>query len=91
MLIVPGEAAKLDAETRRKLNAQTDPTWPHLHAKLDAAFEEFLALFPCNHVIGVPGDRVRALTYACEISGIAPVVLGSRGEERIAPIWERVR
>ncbi len=91
MLIVPGEAMDLPAGERAEINEQTNPTWPHLHAKLDASFDEFLALFPCNHVLGVPGDVVDSLVYACEITGIAPIILGPRGKERIPPIWEQVR
>jgi L-fucose isomerase len=66
----------------------TDPTWPHVHAKLDCSFEEFTKLFPANHVQGVVGDKVRALEYLCEISGITPIVAG---RDRIPPIWEIVR
>lgn len=91
MMIVPGEVVELDEETRRRINEETNPTWPHLHARLECSFEEFITLFPCNHVLGVEGDRVRALTYLCEIAGITPVILGPRAKERITPIWERVR
>jgi len=41
--------------------------------------------------MGVTGNRVRALTYLCEMAGIAPVILGPEGKERVPPIWERVR
>jgi len=90
MLIVPGDVLKLPAEERQRLNAMTNPTWPHVHTKLACSFDEFLALFPCNHVLGVPGDHVAALNYLCEITGIAPVILGDAGAARIPPIWERV-
>jgi len=90
MVIVPGEVLDLDEETRQKLNAETNPTWPHLHAKLDCDYEDFVSVFPCNHVLGVEGDRVRALTYLCEIAGVTPVILGPAGKERTIPIWERV-
>ena len=90
MVIVPGEAVKLDTKTRKGLNKQTNPTWPHVHAKVDCDFEEFLATFPCNHVLGVAGDHVQSLIYMCEMAGVAPIVLGPRGKERIKPIWERV-
>ncbi|NPV80677.1 MAG: hypothetical protein HPY52_10440 [Firmicutes bacterium] len=90
MVIMSGESVELPADVRKKLNSETDPTWPHVHARLDASFEEFLNVFPCNHVLGVVGDRVRALTYLCEIAGITPVILGPRGRERLAPVWERV-
>ncbi|RKY00383.1 fucose isomerase [Candidatus Poribacteria bacterium] len=91
MVIVPGEVVELDEETRRRINNETNPTWPHVHARLDCTFEEFISLFPCNHILGVEGDRVRMLTYLCEIAGITPIILGPRGKDRIPPIWERVR
>jgi len=89
-VIVAGEAVELPAEERKRLNALTTPTWPHVHARLDGSFDEFLATFPCNHVLGLAGDHVQSLVYLCEIAGIAPVLLGKRGEQRMAPIWERV-
>ena len=90
MTIVRGEALKLSAKERRALNAQTNPTWPHVHARLNCSFEEFLSVFPCNHVLGIAGDCLRPLVNLCEIAGIAPVVLGDDGQRRVAPIWERV-
>ncbi|RKY65300.1 MAG: fucose isomerase [Candidatus Latescibacterota bacterium] len=91
MVIVKGEVVELPPEERRRINSMTDPTWPHVHAKLPCSFQEFVDLFPCNHVLGVAGDHVRSLVYLCEISGITPVVLGPEGRERTEPIWERVR
>jgi L-fucose isomerase len=91
MVIMKGKQVKLSAAKRRLLNAQTDPTWPHVHAKVEATFEEFLKVFPCNHVLGVAGDVTERLNYLCELTGITPVILGPAGRERVAPIWERVR
>ena len=91
MAIVKGESVDLPAEERRAINAQTDPTWPHVHARLHCSFEEFLALFPSNHAQGTTGDRVRALTYLCEIAGIAPIVMGPEAARHVVPIWERVK
>ncbi len=91
MTIMKGESVDLPAEERKAINQMTDPTWPHVHARLTSSFDEFLAVFPCNHVLGTEGDRVRALTYLCEITGITPIILGPEGAERIAPIWERIR
>lgn len=90
MFITKGEAVELSEDQRKAINQQTNPTWPHVHAKLACDFDEFLALFPANHVQGVIGDRVRALKYLCEISGITPVIAGPEGRARVAPIWERV-
>lgn len=91
MAIMKGESLELSAEERKAINAMTDPTWPHVHAKLSCSFAEFLSVFPCNHVMGTVGDRVQALTYLCEMTGITPIVLGPEGNQRIPPIWERVR
>lgn len=91
MVIVHGESLALPAAQRKAINDQTNPTWPHVHARLDCKFEEFLSVFPANHVQGVAGNAVRALTYFCEIAGITPVVLGPDGQSRIEPIWERVK
>ena len=90
MVIVLGEAVDLPPEERKALNEQTNPTWPHVHAKLHCSFEEFIRVFPCNHILGVAGNRVRPLIYLCEMAGIEPVVLGPEAEKRIPPIWERV-
>jgi L-fucose isomerase len=90
LLIVPGQVADLPEDQRKELNAQTDPTWPHVHARLDCNFDEFLSAFPCNHAIGMVGDHVRSLNYLCEITGITPVILGKAAKNRIPPIWERM-
>ncbi len=91
MAIMKGESVALPEEEARAINELTNPTWPHVHARLKCSFDEFLSVFPCNHVMGTVGDRVRALTYLCEIAGITPVVLGPEGRDRVPPIWERVR
>ncbi|MBZ0256699.1 hypothetical protein K8I31_11595, partial [bacterium] len=91
MVIVKGESVKLPAKDRKKLNDQTNPTWPHVHARLECDFEEFTSVFPCNHVLGVEGDQAQSLVYLCEITGIQPVVLGKSAKGFYPPIWERVK
>jgi L-fucose isomerase len=90
MVISRGRSVELDPAEQERINQMTDPTWPHVHARLDCRYEEFLAVFPSNHVLAVRGDHIRSLTWACEIAGITPVVLGDAGRERIAPLWERL-
>jgi L-fucose isomerase len=86
MIIVKGESIELDEETRRRINAETDPTWPHVHARLKCSYEEFVEMFPANHIHAVAGDRVQELKYFCEITGVTPIILG--GEEHSKPIWD---
>ncbi|MGI8828108.1 MAG: L-fucose/L-arabinose isomerase family protein [Chloroflexota bacterium] len=90
MVICGGESVELAPEDSKRLNDMTNPTWPHVHARLRCSYDEFVSVFPCNHVLAVQGDRVRSLTWACEIAGITPIVLGTAAEARVAPIWERL-
>jgi len=55
---------------------------------LNCSFDEFLNVFPANHIQAIPGDYVDALVYYCEMLGIKPIVLGPRSKERLTPIWE---
>jgi len=90
LVIILGECVDLSAEERKKINEMTSPTWPHVHAKFKCSYEEFLSNFPCNHVLAVPGDKVKELIYYCEIAGIAPILLGEAKKERETPIWEKL-
>jgi L-fucose isomerase len=87
LMLVKGEALELPAAERKRINDQTNPTWPHVHARLDAPFDDLTQVFPCNHILATPGDKVRSLIQVAEIAGIPAVVLG---EGSRAPIWERV-
>lgn len=80
-----GEVLDLPEAERRRLNEQTDPTWPHVHARLDCAFDDLLRVFPSNHVLATPGDRVRPLVQLAEVAGIPAVELGTG-----AQIWDLV-
>jgi L-fucose isomerase len=88
LVIAHGEAVDLPSQERRRLNQQTNPTWPHVHARIHCPVDEMVSVFPANHIHATPGDRVRALTHAAHIAGITPVVLGSSEAQR--PLWERL-
>lgn len=83
MVIVRGESLDLSNKEREKLNKKTDPTWPHVHARLNCSFNEFVSIFPSNYIMGIAEDYLDSLIYLCEISGIMPVVLGCDGTNRI--------
>lgn len=88
LVIIPGEVADLPPEKRRELNAQTDPTWPHVHARMHCSYEEMLRIFPCNHIHATPGDQVRPLIHVAEMCGVTPLVLGGGNDGQ--PVWGRV-
>lgn len=79
LVVVRGEVLDLPEPERRRLNEQTDPTWPHVHARLACSFDDLLRVFPSNHILATPGDRVRPLLRLAEAAGIEVVELGSGG------------
>jgi L-fucose isomerase len=89
LVVASGEVVALPDAEREALNRQTDPTWPHVHARLDCTFEEFLRVFPSNHILATAGGRVRPLVQLAEIAGIPVVELGWDAEAR-SPLWERL-
>jgi len=91
MVIVRGEAVELPPAERKALNVQTDPTWPHVHARLRCGFEEFIELFPSNHILGVAGSWIQPLKYLCEMAEVEPIILGPEAQKQIPPIWQRVQ
>jgi len=88
MVIIKGEVLDLPEQERRRLSEMTNPTWPHVFARLDCDFEDFISTFPSNHVLMIPGDHVEKLVTYCRVAGITPIVL--RKGEKSQPIWEAV-
>jgi len=86
MVMVRGASLDLPEEERRRLAEMTNPTWPHVFVRLDCDFEDFVSIFPSNHILAVPGDHVEKLVTYCEIAGIKPIVL--RRGERPQPPWD---
>lgn len=91
MVIVRGESVDLPEDEKKKLRDQTNPTWPHMYVKLKATFEEFINMFPANHIHGIPGNHVERLVKFCEIAGIEPIVLGEDKEKFRPPLWKIIK
>jgi L-fucose isomerase len=91
MVIIPGRSLELSPEKRKKLNKETDPTWPHVHARLDCNFDDFIDVFPANHIHAVQGNRVTSLKYMCEIAGIKPIILDNKNKKYSKPVWEIIK
>ncbi len=90
MVIILGECVDLPPEKRKEINEMTNPTWPHVHAKFKCSYDEFISNFPCNHILAVPGNKIRELIYYCEIAGVVPILLGEANKERKIPIWDKL-
>ena len=91
MVIVRGDSIDLPEEEKRELREQTNPTWPHMYVKLKASYEEFINVFPANHIHGIPGNHVKRLVHFCRIAGVKPIVLGEDKEKFQKPLWEQVK
>ncbi|MFQ6065679.1 MAG: L-fucose/L-arabinose isomerase family protein [bacterium] len=91
LVVVRGEVVDLTKEERKRINAQTDPTWPHVHARFFCEYEQFVNIFPSNHILAVVGDKVEILSYLAEISGIKSIILGEEGKRRESPVWESLK
>ena len=89
MVIIKGESLSLPEDVRKKINSETDPTWPHVHTRLNCDFNSFLKIFPSNHIIAVSGDYVNTLRYFCDICGIHAIVLDKNTQ--VANIWEVIK
>lgn len=91
LVVVEGEVLDLPEKERKKINQQTDPTWPHVHARLACSFDEFVDIFPCNHIMAVAGNHLSTLRYLAQIAGIKLIVLGEKKTEQTTPLWERIK
>jgi L-fucose isomerase len=87
LVVVRGEVVELPSAERKRLNEQTDPTWPHVHARLECEFEEFLRIFPSNHILATAGDVTQSLIQLAEVAGIPVLELGQGGA---GPVWQRL-
>jgi len=87
LVVARGEVVDLPPAERKRLNQQTDPTWPHVHARLECEFEEFLRVFPSNHILATAGDVTRSLVQLAEVAGIPVLELGKGGA---GPIWQLI-
>ena len=86
MVIVRGKS--IDVPEKEELKKETNPTWPHMYVKLYTKYEDFINVFPANHIHGIPGNHVNSLIHFCRMAGIKPIVLGEKGLPK--PIWEQL-
>jgi L-fucose isomerase len=87
LVIIRGESLALSPSERTRLVEQTNPTWPHVWTRLETPIDEFVQVFPANHIQAVAGDHVQSLIHAAEIVGIPALVLGEGSRQ---PIWDRL-
>jgi len=66
MHIVRAEIPDLGFETNEKLAKQTTYTWPHMFVRFKCAPELIGENYVSNHIHGVLGDHVAAVSAACE-------------------------
>lgn len=75
MHIFTGSFVKLPRRTEEKLAQQTTYEWPHAFARFDMPLAKLRESYSSNHIHAIIGDHVAALTAACQLLAIEPVVL----------------
>ncbi len=75
MHMFTGAFVEYPYEKAEALGKQTTYEWPHVWAKFGCSFDSLKNYFCANHIHACIGDHVAALSAACEVLGIQPVVL----------------
>ncbi len=76
MHLVRASIPNLSFETMENLARQTTYTWPHMFVRFKCAPEAIGEHYCSNHIHGIFGDQVAALTAACEALDIEVTTLG---------------
>lgn len=75
LTIIPAEIVRFDESTDAKLVQETQVEWPHAFVRFQCEASTFLENYRSNHIHGVYGDYVKALTMSARIWGIECEVL----------------
>jgi L-fucose isomerase len=76
MHLVRAGIPNLSFETMENLARQTTYTWPHMFVRFKCPPEAIGEHYCSNHIHGIFGDQVAALTAACETLDIEVITLG---------------
>ncbi|HTV47361.1 MAG TPA: hypothetical protein VMG59_02850 [Phycisphaerae bacterium] len=75
MHLVRASVPDLGFETMESLAKQTTYTWPHMYVRFKCPPEAIGQHYCSNHIHGIFGDHVAAITGACEYLGMEVTVL----------------
>ncbi|MGA2763067.1 MAG: L-fucose/L-arabinose isomerase family protein [Spirochaetia bacterium] len=76
MALLKGELVQFPRDKALRLGQTVTPEWPIAFARIDCSADEFLSVFPCNHIHGVYGDSVDVFTQVGQVLGIEVQRLG---------------
>lgn len=70
IVLLKGEIVQFERDKALALGQSVTPEWPIAFTRIDCRTDEFLSVFPCNHIHGVYGDCVDAFTGIGKILGV---------------------
>ncbi len=76
MALLEGQLVEFPRETALRLGQTVTPEWPIAFTRIGCSVDDFLSVFPCNHIHGVYGDWTDTLTQIGKVLGIEVKRLG---------------
>jgi len=76
--LLKGEILEFERDKALKLGQTVTPEWPIAFTRINCSADDFLSVFPCNHIHGVYGDHVDTFIQIGKILGIEVQLLGTR-------------
>lgn len=70
-----GAFMDLAREKEQDFGSDTSPEWPHVFARFDCDFDDFVDQFSCNHIHAAVGNWLGEMKAACEALDIKPIVM----------------
>lgn len=70
MTVVPAEIVDLPEQKAEIFAKSVQEEWPHAYVQIEVPIEEFLKVYPSNHIHGVYGDYVEELALFCKFKNI---------------------
>ena len=77
MVLAEGQIVEFEREVALRLGQTVTPEWPIAFTRLECSVDDFLSVFPCNHIHGVYGDWADAFSKVGKVLGIQVQRLGS--------------
>jgi L-fucose/D-arabinose isomerase len=76
--LLKGEILEFARDKALAMGRTVTPEWPIAFTRIDCSADDFLSVFPCNHIHGVYGDHVDTFIQIGKILGIEVQLLGTR-------------
>jgi L-fucose isomerase len=70
-----GAFMDINRDKEEQFGSDTSPEWPHVFARFDCDFDDFVQQFSSNHIHAAVGNWLGEMKAACEALDIEPIVM----------------